>query len=139
MAREFLKAIGYAKPAGVKKERTVRVLQELQREGDYTLDELRAACEIAASMGARGPELIPHVIGRTAPTYPEAEVGERLSQQEEQERIRWQSLAAQFEALPHNEQQELLAAARSSSPILAERPLDHPLVRAAAIGMLGER
>jgi hypothetical protein len=89
-------------------------------------------------MGARGPELIPHVIGKAPVDRPEARVGERLTRQEEQERTRWQSLTAEFEALTEPEREALLEAARHSSGILAQRPVDHPLVRAAAIAMLDE-
>ena len=138
IARRFLKAIGYVKPATAKRERTIRVLRGLQREGSYTAEELQAACEIAASMGARGPELIPHVIGRAQTERPEAKVGERLTRHEEQERLRWQSLTAEFEALSEGKREALLQSARESSDILAQRPPDHPLVRAAAIALLDE-
>jgi hypothetical protein len=138
LAQQFLAAIGYSRAAGVKRERTLRILEGLQHDGHYTLDELRAACEIAASMGARGPELIPHVIGKAPPERPESDVGEKLSRQETKERSRWQSLAAQFEALSSDKQRDLLDLARQSSEILAKRPLDHPLVRAAAIALLDD-
>jgi hypothetical protein len=47
-------------------------------------------------------------------------------------------LTAEFEALPDDEQHELIGQARQSNPVLRERPEDHPLVRAAAIALLDE-
>jgi len=138
LADRFLRAIGYVRPAPAKRQRTLRILRGLQEEGDYSLEDLEAACDIAASMGARGPELLPHVIGRARPEAPESKVGERLSREEEQERRRWEELTAAFEALADEERLDLLESARESSPILARRPLDHPLVRAAAIATLDE-
>jgi biotin operon repressor len=136
LAQQFLTAIGYSRPTAVKRERTLRILESLHHDGGYTLDELQAASEIAASMGARGPELIPHVIGKAPPHHVETEIGERVSRQETEERTRWQSLVAEFEALPSAQQKELLDLARQSNEILAKRPIDHPLVRAAAIALL---
>jgi len=138
LALSFLQSIGYPKPAGVKRERTIRILQGLIETDGYSLEELRAACQIAASMGARGPELIPHVIGKAEPVRQDREVGERLSRLEEQERHRWQLLTVEFEALPEEKRQELIERARRSSDILAKRPPNHPLVRAAAIALLDE-
>ncbi len=136
LARSFLRSIGYSKPASAKRQRAVQILRDLQEEGNYSLDELQAACEIAASMGARGPELIPHVIGKALVDQPESKVGERLTRQEEEERTRWRSLTAEFDALSQDERKGLLEAARESSDILAQRSPDHPLVRAAAIALL---
>jgi len=136
LARDFLEAIGYDKPAAAKREKAVRILRSLQEKDGYTLDELETACKVAASIGARGPELLPHVIGKGSPKTPDSEVGERVSRQEHTERKRWEDLTRKFGALPLHEQEALLAAARGSNAILARRPVDHPLVRAAAIAML---
>ena len=138
LAQSFLQAIGYSKPAATKRERAIRILRGLHQEGQYTLEELQAACRIAASMGARGPELIPHVVGKATALQADTKVGQRLSRQEEEARSRWQALTAQFEALPESQQEELLEAARKSSAILAERPRNHPLTRATAIAMLDQ-
>jgi len=139
LAQDFLRSIGYAKPAPAKRERTVRILRELQREGQYTLEELQAACRIAVSMGARGPELLPHVIGKAEKVQQQTEVGERISRQEDEARSRWERLTAHFEQLSRDEQEELIEAARRSSAILAQRPRNHPLTRAAAIAMLDQQ
>jgi hypothetical protein len=139
LAQDFLHSIGYAKPAPAKRERTVRILRELQQKGQYTPEDLQAACRIAASMGARGPELLPHVIGKAEKLSTPTKVGERLSRQEEEARSRWQTLTTQFEQLSSDEQEELIEAARRSSAILAQRPRSHPLTRAAAIAMLDQQ
>jgi len=135
LSGSFLRSIGYPKPSRAKSERTLRGLQALLREG-YTVDELRMACAVAASLGARGPELIPHVIGRVQDAAPASEVGERLAEAAAEERSRWESRSARFEALPEAEQKRLIQQAQTLNPIIARRPAGHPLVRAAAIALL---
>ncbi len=137
IAVEFLRAIGYPRPSAAKRERTIRILTDLLVHDHYTVDDLRTACEIAASLGARGPELIPHVIGQASePSSTTDEVGERLAQAQGEARERWRELAERFDGLSKAEQRRLSTKARSTSPILAKRPDDHPLVRAAAIALL---
>jgi len=135
LAAGFLRAIGYPKPSRAKSERTSRVLQNLHDEG-YTVDELRMACSVSASLGARGPELIPHVIGQGPPETATSEVGKRLAESQAQERSRWESQSAQFDALPEAERKRLIQQAKALNPIIARRPHEHPLVRAAAIALL---
>ena len=137
LAAEFLRSIGYAKPAKAKSERTIRILNDLALAEHYGLDELRTACTIAASLGARGPEFIPHVIG-LAPSEQASEVGERFARSQVEERNRWQRLSDDFDSLPPERQDALLIKAQRSNPILAARPPDHPLVRAAAVALLEE-
>jgi hypothetical protein len=137
LARDFLASIGYPRPSQAKRERTIHILTQLNTHDGYSLDELQTACEIAVAVGARGPELIPHVIGQD--TDPDIEVGERVAAQESAERDRWEGLAEEFDGLPEKRQHDLLVQARESSGILAKRPLDHPLVRAAAIAALENR
>lgn len=136
VAHEFLAGIGYSRPSRAKRERAIRILSVLQTEDGYSLEELRTACEIAVALGARGPELIPHVIGQEP--APDDEVGERVVEQEKADRDRWQELTEEFLRLPEDGQRELLLEARQSNRILSKRPLTHPLVRAAAIALLGE-
>jgi hypothetical protein len=138
LATEFLAAIGYAKPSKMKRERTMGILKRLLQDDGYGTQEIRAACRIAASMGARGPELIPHVIGKASTPEPEAEVGKRMPQAQKEARDRWESQAAHFEALPSNERRRLIERAKASNPIIARRTDDHPLVRAAAIALLAD-
>jgi hypothetical protein len=139
LALRFLQSIGYARPAQTKRERTLQVLSRLAEDDGFSLEELAAACKIAASMGARGPELIPHVIGRTAGKPPDEGAQHGLAEREARERRRWQALTARFEKLSEAERKGLLAEARTSSEVLAKRPVDHPLVRGAAIALLEER
>jgi len=136
LADEFLTAIGYRKPSKAKRERTLHILQRLVHDDGYGLEELRAACRIAASLGARGPELIPHVIGKDAPRDRGGEVGKRLVEAEAHERQRWEAQAAKFDGLSRNERRRLIERAKASNPIIARRPDDHPLVRAAGIALL---
>jgi hypothetical protein len=138
LAADFLAAIGYGKPSKMKRERTLMILKRLLQDDAYNAEEIRAACRIAASMGARGPELIPHVIGKASTAEPEAEVGKRMAQAQEEARDRWESQAARFEALPRNERRALIERAKASNPIIARRNDEHPLVRAAAIALLAE-
>jgi len=139
LARSFLESIGYPKPSRMKRERALRILTTLLDEDAYTLEEIETACKIAAELGAHGPELIPHVIGQKA-AEPDSkrEVGERLREEQAEENQRWESLAARFDALPASAQRKLIKQARAANQIIAQRPNDHPLVRAAAIALLGE-
>jgi len=114
------------------------VLVRLHNEDDYTLEEIQTACEIAGSLGARGPELIPHVIGRATAHHPETEVGERLGEEETKAHGQWLQHAARFDALSEVRRRELIQEAKASNPIIARRPEDHPLVRAAAIALMNE-
>ena len=134
LAAQFLQSIGYRRPARAKSERTVQILHELATREHYDLDDLRAACAVAVSMGARGPELIPHVIGKTPPVS--EEVGERFGQAQKEDRRRWQALTEAFDALPRDRQEDLLVQAQQSNRVLTHRSLDHPLVKATAIGSL---
>ncbi|MBM3497056.1 MAG: replication protein [Armatimonadetes bacterium] len=135
LAASFLGTIGYPKPSRAKCERTLRVLTALHTEG-YTPDELRMACTVAASLGARGPELIPHVVGQGPRETAESRMGKRVAESQAEERSRWEAQTAQFEALPPEDQQRLMQQARALNPIVAGRPPNHPLVRAAAIALL---
>jgi hypothetical protein len=137
LAAGFLASVGYGKPSKAKRERTLRILQRLHTEDGYSLEVIREACRIAVSMGARGPELIPHVIGREEPAQPEPGVGKRLAEAEAEARDRWEAQTTAFDALPEQQRQQLIQQAKVSNPIIAQRPQDHPLVRAAAIALLG--
>jgi len=138
LADSFLRSIGYPKPSRAKSERTLRVLHDLTDEA-YTLDELRMACTVAAALGARGPELLPHVIGQRTRDEAGTEIGKRLAESQAEERSRWEEQRTQFEALPEAEQQRLIQQARALNPVIAQRPREHPLVRAAAIALLETR
>jgi len=136
LTQGFLRNIGYPKPSRTKRERALRIFTTLTTDDGYSLDELRAACDIAVSLGARGPELIPHVVGQEADAG--EEVGERFLHAQQAEQKRWQALGARFDSLAGPEREALLSQARKSNRILAKRPLNHPLVRAAAIALLDE-
>ena len=63
----------------------------------------------------------------------EIEVGEGFARAEEADRQRWRDLRERFDALPEPERQRLIEQARTSSPLIARRPPDHPLVIGAAV------
>jgi len=136
IAAEFLAAVGYDRPSRAKRERTLRTLEGLLAGNGYGISEIHEACRIAASLGARGPELIPHVIGHQPPPRRETEVGKRLAQAQVEEQHRWQAQTAEFGALPKSRQERLIRQAKASNPIIAKRPDSHPLVKAAAIALL---
>lgn len=137
LALSFLRSIGYQKPSRAKRERTLRILTTLLHEDQYAPEEIEAACRIAADLGAHGPELIPHVIGQTpAQVIGDRKVGERLAQEQTEERERWQGLTARFDALPPPAQRKLVQQAKRANHIIAQRRDDHPLVRAAAIALV---
>ena len=136
LAQGFLRDIGYPKPSRTKRERALRIFSTLTTDDGYSLEELRAACDIAVSLGARGPELVPHVVGQEMDAVDE--VGERLYQAQQAEQKRWQELGDRFDSLAESRREALLTRARKSNRILAKRPLNHPLVRAAAIALLDE-
>ena len=66
----------------------------------------------------------------------EIEVGERLAAAEETEHEHWRDLRRRFDELPGPERRRLIEQARASSPLIARRPPDHPLVVGAAVGLL---
>jgi len=66
----------------------------------------------------------------------EIEVGERLAAAEQAEHGHWRDLRGRFDALPGPERRRLIEQARASSPLIAQRPPDHPLVIGAAAGLL---
>jgi hypothetical protein len=138
IASRFLQQIGYGRPSKAKRERTLRILKALAGQDGFGLDEIVAACDIAAGMGARGAELIPHVIGRKPRTPLDHEVGQRYLAEAQHDAQRWRNLTQRFEGLPSAEQQALIDRARATSPILLRRPANHPLVKAAAVALLGE-
>jgi hypothetical protein len=140
MAGRFLVEIGYFRPSAVKLERATAVLRKLHRQG-HTLEDIRLASQLAAERGARGPELIPHVIGGAVPAAREEEPSEAYLAYlrfVERRRTEWQALEERWAALSAEEQAALIARAQASNPVFARRPKDHPLVRAAAVNLLAE-
>jgi hypothetical protein len=58
----FFAAMGEAKPAKQRAQRALKVINGLLAEG-FGEDTIREACTLAGARGARGPDLLPHVIG----------------------------------------------------------------------------
>ena len=62
LADAFFAAIGEEKPSRKRRERASEIIQQLTDEG-FSPDTLRLAIDLAAERGARGPDLLPHVVG----------------------------------------------------------------------------
>ncbi len=58
----FFAAIGEQRPAKRRRERCVSTVNDLLAEG-FSEDAIREACRLAGERGARGPELLPHLVG----------------------------------------------------------------------------
>ena len=69
---------------------------------------------------------------------PADEAGEKLAAQEQQHREEFAALRARFDGLAEADRARLIDAARASSPIIAQRPPDSPIVLAAATNFLWE-
>ena len=61
----FFAAIGEQKPAAKRRERAVRIIDDLTAEG-FDADAIREACKLAGERGARGPDLLPYLAGEAA-------------------------------------------------------------------------
>lgn len=59
-----------------------------------------------------------------------------LKHEEQRHRDAWEEASRRFRALPQHEQRRLIDLARAGNPFVAARSVDHPLVIAAAIGLL---
>lgn len=62
LADAFFAALGEDKPAKKRRERALGIIHELTAEG-FTADAIREACRLAGERGARGPDLLPYLIG----------------------------------------------------------------------------
>jgi len=62
LADAFFAAIGESRPSKTRRERAVKVIHELTAEG-FDVDTIREACKLAGERNARGPDLLPHVVG----------------------------------------------------------------------------
>ncbi len=65
LAAAFFAAIGEQRPATKRRERAVRIIDDLTAEG-FDADAIREACRLAGERGAKGPGLLPHLVGEAA-------------------------------------------------------------------------
>lgn len=58
----FFDALGEAKPSRKRRERALKIITGLTNEG-FSQEAIQEACALAGARGARGPDLLPYVIG----------------------------------------------------------------------------
>ena len=135
--------VGLGMPAGEAREWAAQHDQEtLQEAVDLTRDRASVNGPAYVRTVLRNWLTIPSPGSRLRQERAEAQatrgVGERLARAEETEREHWRDLRRRFDELPELDRQRLIEQARASSPLIAQRPPDHPLVVGAAAGLLQE-
>jgi len=117
----LFQALGERKPAGKKRERASKVIDDLLTEG-FSEAAIKEAIRLAGERGARGPDLLPYVIGE-AHELTETRVAEE--QQEQQ----FRAMAEKERQAREKEYQDRLAAVDALPP--AERARLEKEVRAS--------
>jgi len=123
LADAFFEAVGEAKPAKKRRERALEVVNSLTAEG-FSDDAIREACRLAGERGARGPDLLPHVIGEAheriaTRTVQAAQRQGIAAAAEEQLTLDEASLRAELaavEALPETQREHLEAECLAALP-----------------------
>lgn len=123
LAEAFFAAIGEARPSKRRRERAVAVVNDLTAEG-FTPAAIAEACRLAGERGARGPDLLPHLIGEAhAAVEARAKAGERRATVEAATRAADLSDAeamaadlAAVKALPVAKRRKLEADCRATLP-----------------------
>ena len=119
----FFSAIAESKPSKKRRERALVIINDLTAEG-FSEEVIHQAIRLAAERGARGPDLLPHVVGEAHATLEarEAEAAQRAERiaahEEERERLEaeFQEELAAVEALPRQERDRLEAQCRTNLP-----------------------
>lgn len=65
LADAFFAAIGESRPSAKRRERACKIIDDLTAEG-FDADAIREACRLAGERGAKGPDLLPHLVGEAA-------------------------------------------------------------------------
>lgn len=65
LTEAFFAAIGESRTSAKRRERAVRIIDDLTAEG-FDADAIREACKLAGERGARGPDLLPYLAGEAA-------------------------------------------------------------------------
>jgi len=117
----LFEALGERKPAGKKRERAARIINDLLTEG-FSEAAIKQAIRLAGERGARGPDLLPYVIGEAHELAEGHATEERQEQQfrdmaeaERQTREKaYQDRLAAVEALAPKERERLEREVRAS-------------------------
>jgi DNA-binding transcriptional MerR regulator len=142
LADAFFESIGEAKPAKIRRERAVEIINGLKAEG-FAEEAIREACRLAGERGARGPDLLPHVIGEAherveAQRQAEATATARRQadeRQQERARTEFESELAAVENLDAETRARLEAECRASLPAGASEGM----IAAVLPGMIAAR
>ena len=65
LADAFFTAIGESRTSAKRRERAVKIIDDLTAEA-FDADAIREACRLARERGAKGPDLLPHLVGEAA-------------------------------------------------------------------------
>ena len=144
LAGAFFSAIGETKTSKQRRERTSKIIGELLGEG-FTPAVVEEACRLAGERGARGPDLLPHLVGEA---HARTEKATRMAHEAHQEAIQSEATqaAAQeaherdlavLDALSDDRRSELEARARATLPGGGNgRVIPEPILRGAMIGLM---
>lgn len=121
LADAFFSAIGEKKPAKKRRERALAIIEDLTAEG-FTADAIRAACKLAGERGARGPDLLPYLIGeahslleaQTTTKAKQAQITATTEKEQQEAAERHSEGLALVEALTPEERARLEAQARAT-------------------------
>ena len=123
LVEAFFSAIGESKPSKKRRERAILTINDLTTQG-FSEEVLQEAIRLAAERGARGPDLLPHVVGEAHSRIEAREVEttrraqHMVAHEEERERLEaeFKDELAAVEMLPQDEREELEAQCRTSLP-----------------------
>jgi hypothetical protein len=139
----FFTAIGENKPAKKRRERAQQIIGELLNEG-FAAPVIEEACRLAKERGARGPDLLPHLVGEAHASV-QATVLQAQQWAQDAATARAQGIAAEeagrrdlamLDALAPERQRELEQEARAHLPGGGTREIPAPILRGAMIGIL---
>lgn len=142
LADTFLQAIGEPKPAKKRRERVIQVINALTAEG-FTPEAIGEACRLARERGARGPELLPYLVGEAAERVEhrnktrrrQAELAETERQDEQVAEERYHEGMVLLEGLTPKERADLEAEARLALHLDDERH-NGPATQAVVAGWI---
>lgn len=117
----LFEALGERKPAGKKRERAAKIINDLLTE-DFSEAAIKQAIRLAGERGARGPDLLPYVIGEAH------ELAEAHATEEHQEQ-QFRAMAEKERQAREKQYQDRLAAVEALPP--AERARLEKEVRAS--------
>ena len=123
LAHAFFLAIGEAKPSKARREKAIKTVNGLRAEG-FSEEAIQEAIRLAGERGARGPDLLPHLVGEAhsnveARSRAEAEAGRRQALAGAARERREAEFRAELEAvdkLPKAKRKRLEAEARAALP-----------------------